>query len=274
MSVRPLGTMIAFGYPTLSVQSELDLAESIGAFILEILPDWKSYPNPRLLRRAASDRGFQLRSAHGCWGGQSIKARRVDLGSTDPLVHRESVDDLWRCIDWLEAAGGTHLVVHPGGLSDPDESQQRRDQLGRGLLELGDHASGGGIVICVENMPQGVFPGCMMVELHELLVDLAHPALALALDTGHAHMSVNAVSETVAAGSLLATTHVHDNDGRRDSHDPPGWGTVPWADWIRALDEIGYEGPVVLECIRQIRENPSRYRRDVVEPLLAGSAGS
>ena len=41
-------------------------------------------------------------------------------------------------------------------------------------------------------------------------------------------MTSSAAEETLAAGSLLATTHVHDNNGRQDSHDPPGYGTVDW----------------------------------------------
>src|SRR4051812_25854776 len=105
---RLLGTMITYGYPRLSLQSELDLAEYLGADVVEILPDWRVFPDPLELRMIAADRGMAVWSAHGCWGGQTIAASRVDLGSTDPAVWGESVDDLRRCIDWLEAAGGTH----------------------------------------------------------------------------------------------------------------------------------------------------------------------
>ena len=89
-------------------------------------------------------------------------------------------------------------------------------------LKLAEHARGSGVIVCVENMPPGVHPGSRMAELAELLVELDHPHLALALDTGHANLTATAAEETRAAGSLLATTHVHDNDGRQDSHEPPG----------------------------------------------------
>ena len=88
-------------------------------------------------------------------------------------------------------------------------------------------------MICVENMPPGVHPGSRMADLAALLVELAEPGLALALDTGHANLGEGVVHETVAAGSLLATTHVHDNNGRQDSHLPPGHGTIDWAAWGR-----------------------------------------
>ena len=102
--------------------------------------------------------------------------------------------------------------------------------------------------------------------------ELDHPQLALALDTGHANLTASAAEETLAAGSLLATTHVHDNNGRQDSHEPPGHGTVDWAGWGRALDQIGYGGPILLECIRFLRHNRSSYRPEVLAGLVGATA--
>src|SRR5438067_1949459 len=65
---RILGTMITYGYPGISLESEIDLAAAIGASVLEILPDWKSFPDSVLLRRVVDDRGLTIHSAHGCWG--------------------------------------------------------------------------------------------------------------------------------------------------------------------------------------------------------------
>ena len=126
MPERSLGTMITYGYSTISLASELDLAEKIGAEVLEILPLWRDFPDPHSLKASVADRGLAIHSAHGCWGGQAISAEWVDLGHLEPAGHRQSVDDLKRCVDWLAAAGGTYLVVHPGGLSLPDHRDARR----------------------------------------------------------------------------------------------------------------------------------------------------
>jgi len=265
---RVLGTMIVYGFPRVRLDADLDLAQWMGAEVLEVLPLWKDLPDPPGLRRAVADRGLILHSAHGCWGGMSILAPRVDLGSTDPAVHEASVDDLRRCVDWLAEAGGRVLVIHPGGLSDPDEGDARRDALGRGLTALADHALGTGIVVAVENMPPGVHPGSRTADLAELVRELNRPELGLTLDVAHAHISADAASETLAAGRLLTTTHVHDTDGRRDSHHPPGHGTIDWPSWFAALDAIGYEGPIVLECIKMIRENRSSYRPEILAPFI------
>jgi sugar phosphate isomerase/epimerase len=270
VSQRALGTMIIYGFDRVDLDDELDLAESLGASLLEILPLWTTLPDPASLARRVASRGFSIHSAHAAWGGQTIRARRVDLGSTDPATHEESINDLTHCVDWLAAAGGKCLVVHPGGLSDPDEQEHRRAALAHGLLRLADNARGQGVLICVENMPPGVHPGSRMTDLAALLRELAHPHLALALDTGHANLGEGLAHETQAAGSLLATTHVHDNDGRQDSHLPPGHGTIDWAGWGTSLDSIGYAGPIVLECIKHLRADPESYR----PAALAGVSSS
>jgi sugar phosphate isomerase/epimerase len=254
---RRLGTMVAYGFATVDFLADLSLARRLGARVLEILPDWRILPDPCRLRRLVSDAGLSIHSAHGCWGGQTIHAARVDLGACEATVHRASVSDVKRCIDWLAEAGGTCLVVHPGGLSEADEAHARRDALGRGLIALADHAHGTGVILCVENMPPGVHPGSRMLELNALIAELGRPELALALDTGHAHISADTPGETRAAGGLLRTTHVHDNVGRQDTHLPPGLGTIDWPAWLAALDAIDYRGPVLLECIRQLRNDPA-----------------
>lgn len=252
---RSLGTMVVHGATRDVLDGDLAIAESLGARTLEVLPDWRDLPDPAALRRRLSERGFQLHSAHGCWGGaRTIRARRIDLGETDP--EGAGLDDLRRCLDWLAEAGGTYLVIHPGGLSDPARFEARRAALLGHLAALADHAQGTGLVACVENMPPGVHPGSRMADLAAIVAELNRPEIALALDTGHAHIAESLTIATQAAGPLLRTTHVHDNDGRQDSHAPPGLGTIDWDAWIPALDAIGYTGPIMLECIRHLRERP------------------
>lgn len=264
---RPLGTMIAYGFAAGDVGVDLEIASRLGASVLEILPDWRAFPDPKPLRARVAAAGLTVHSTHGCWGGQSILAPRVDLGDPNPHTHTASVEDLKRCVDWLADLGGTCLVIHPGGLSNPDQRDERRDALTRGLITLADHARGTGVVLCVENMPPGVHPGSRMAEIVAVVAAIARDNVALALDTGHAHISATLRGETLDAGRLLRTTHVHDNDGRQDSHQPPGLGSIDWEDWVNALDSISYTGPVMLECIRHLRRHPDTLTADLLERL-------
>lgn len=253
---RPLGTMIAYGFAGGELAVDLAVAQRLAASVVEVLPDWRGRPPAALLRQQVADAGLAVHSAHGCWGDQSIRAPRVDLGAPDPTTSRGSINDLQACIDWLAEAGGTCLVVHPGGLSDPKVAEARRAALTRGLHVLAGHAKGTGVVLCVENMPPGVWPGSRMADLASIVAAIGQPEVALALDTGHAHLAATPAGETLDANGRLRTTHVHDNDGRQDSHLPPGLGSLDWPAWLSALDAIGYEGPVMLECIRHLRKHP------------------
>ncbi len=66
---------------------------------------------------------------------------------------------------------------------------------------------------------------------------------------------------------MLRTTHVHDNDGRQDTHLPPGLGTLDWPAWLEALDAIDYRGPILLECIRHLRNDPASLNDALLERL-------
>src|SRR5205807_2265960 len=121
---------------------------------------------------------------------------------------------------------------------------------------------------CVENMPPGVHPGSRMADLAELVAELDQPELALALDTGHAQLNASPHEETLATGGLLRTTHVHDNNGRQDTHEPPGLGTIDWNAWVEALDSVGYRGPIMLECIRHLRQSPESLNETLLALLV------
>ena len=56
MAVRPLGTMIIYGFPGRELDPELDIAVDIGASLLEILPDWSRLPDPLVVRDRAAAR--------------------------------------------------------------------------------------------------------------------------------------------------------------------------------------------------------------------------
>ncbi len=248
--------MIAFGFPDTPLAGEFELAHRLGASCLEILPDWSNLKDPHPLRLQAADQNLAIHSVHGCFGMRRIRGGSVDLASLDPHARQDSVDNIRQCVDWSVAVGARFLVVHPGNLSDESDTTARSASLAVSLIELADHSRGSNLTLCVENMPPGVHPGNQMADLARIVGEVAHPEVALALDTGHAHIVSSAAQETLATGTDLRTVHVHDNDGRRDIHLPPGHGTVDWPAWRESLDRVGYQGPIMLECIRHLRRFP------------------
>jgi sugar phosphate isomerase/epimerase len=266
--------MVAYGFERGHLATDLVIAQQLKALFVEILPDWRRLPDPKTARRQVEDAGLRVHSVHGCWGGQSIKALRVDAAATDEHSRSASVDDLRRCLDWLYASGGRCLIVHPGVLSESETQAERRQALATSLRELVQHARPLDALICVENMPPGVHPGSEMSALSSLIAELNDPHIRLALDTGHAHISATTIGETAAAGQYLASTHVHDNMGKSDVHLPPGLGTIDWRALTVALNEVDYRGPIMLECIRYLREQPDCIDDSLLARLRLLTGGS
>ena len=162
--------MITYGYTGVRLEAELDLAQRLGAEVLEILPDWRALPDAGVVRRAVADRGLSIHSAHGCWGGMAIKASRVDLGETDPAVSRR-VGGRSETMHRLASRSRRHL---PGSTS--------RRPFVRWSLEARGALPGTRTGSSWLTMPRaagwssasktcrpGVHPGSLMGELFELL---------------------------------------------------------------------------------------------------------
>ena len=81
------------------------------------------------------------------------------------------------------------------------------------------------------------------------LIDaIKSPAIGLNLDPSHLFPMgelPNMVAYEVA--DRIFHTHISDNDGQTNAHWRPGKGKVDWRAFLRALRDIGYDGPLSLE---------------------------
>ncbi|MDO5370178.1 sugar phosphate isomerase/epimerase [Paracoccus sp. (in: a-proteobacteria)] len=87
----------------------------------------------------------------------------------------------------------------------------------------------------------------------ELVRSFGSKAVALSVDTGHAHF-MNGVGQAPPvdffirrAGDLLQHVHLHDGDGNADRHWRVGDGSIPWAAVFRALSEAPAMPRLILE---------------------------
>jgi len=253
----PLGTMVVYGFAPRPLRGQLDLARGLGATHLELYVNWKADPDPVRVREGAAAAGLVVHSVHAAWGTETVAAPRIDLGDVHPTRRTASVQDVGHCLDWSAQAGAGHLVVHPGVASSPDQADARRACLVDSLACLADRRAAGHVRLCIENMPPGVWPGSRMQDLLEVVESVGSEQVGLCLDTGHAHVQDGVVEAVRQASPRLWTTHVHDNNGKRDQHLLPGYGTLDWEAWRRALVEVGYRGVLMLECLAHFRADPS-----------------
>ena len=159
-----------------------------------------------------------------------------------------------------------YLIQHLG--YDQDEYDEHRlDAAFSSLEELNSFARARGVEILLENIPN-VFASAQ--RLTEFL-RMTHLNLGFCFDTGHANLLGSVEDEFQIMLERIRSTHVHDNDGKRDSHLFPlhsEGGTIQWGrvmDQFRAHSE---QFPLVLE-LKEVAdmEHPFQEAQQVFEKL-------
>jgi D-psicose/D-tagatose/L-ribulose 3-epimerase len=148
--------------------------------------------------------------------------------------------------------GAPYFVIHcimPFGENNPEHKEELWQMNVEYFSRLCKVAEEVGVTICFENLPFTSLPLSRWNETLEFVRLMNTPTMKMCLDTGHASVYGDSPADAVRAigKDLLATLHVHDNDGHGDLHWRPGEGVIDWADFTKALHEIGFEGCVSLE---------------------------
>jgi sugar phosphate isomerase/epimerase len=114
--------------------------------------------------------------------------------------------------------------------------------LRRVIEQMADDAAERNIRLVVE------FPATLSAEAIVDLIEACEGApVGVCLDMGHAHMAGDAADTIETLSGYIATTHLHDNNGREDSHRPPFAGSVDWPATLMAMWKTGYSGHGIVE---------------------------
>jgi sugar phosphate isomerase/epimerase len=223
---------------------------------------------------------------------------RVVLHAPDGLcLGREPDDRAFAGLLELAIACAAEAVVYHGACHpvavgvEADRVEDRLLAEERALRRFADRAEDAGVVIAVENLAPA-YPGPPLLCHAPLLVrDLVRrigsPAVGLAFDLGHAHVTGQLAGDAlldllVCASDEIVLFHVHDNLGVRhgpgtppgilplalDLHMPPGRGSLPW----RAVAPLlsAHAAPLVLEVVPGQRPDPQRLATVSAELLARG----
>jgi sugar phosphate isomerase/epimerase len=184
------------------------------------------------------------------------------LGDFDDGRRRAAIDALRAQLDGIAALGG-HGVITPAAWGmftrrlppfeePPRTPEQDREVLREGLAELGGH---GGAVLLFE--PLNRYEDHMVntvAQAAELVRDL--PGVRILADTYHMNIEEDDPCEALrGAGDLLGAVHLSDSNRHQ-----PGTGHVPFAEIVRTLRDIGFDGVLSVEC--RLRGEPEQAVRD------------
>jgi sugar phosphate isomerase/epimerase len=216
------------------------------------------------LREWLSDTRLQLHSIHapvtegirnGRWVGSFSNASGDDARRKAAIAETEAA---------LRVAGQIpygYLVVHLGmpsaeQLPAPLDSARGALNVSKGgdnqaaaarrsVEEIVDLARAVNVRVALEVIPNPLSSAAALVTLIE--EDLDGIDAGICLDYGHAHMMGDLGEAIELVGGHLLTTHVHDNNGRRDDHLLPFGGNINWDTAIVETQKIGYDGVMMLE---------------------------
>ncbi|MDX1663001.1 MAG: sugar phosphate isomerase/epimerase family protein, partial [Candidatus Promineifilaceae bacterium] len=191
----------------------------------------------------------------------------VAMGPDRDLIHPElpirdnGAQYIRDAVDATSALGGTNLVgpiyaaVGRTWRTTPEERQREIDLLVDQLRKLAAYADAQGVVLCLE--PLNRFETSFM-NLAEQAVEVVervdHPSCKIMLDTFHMNIEEKSPGDAIrTAGTHLKHVHSCEND-----RGTPGSGNVLWDDVAAALNEIGYDGPVVIESFTDKVESIAR----------------
>ena len=154
------------------------------------------------------------------------------------------------CIDMAEqlgsraVAGPFYSAVGRCWRQTSEERAQDVERLAETLHALGDYAADRGIALAIETLNRFETSFLNTTEQALALVErIDHPDVGLCLDLFHLGIEEKSPADAIrAAGAHLKHVQVAEND-----RGTPGTGHLPWADVAAALQEVGYDGPVVIE---------------------------
>ncbi|WP_416956565.1 sugar phosphate isomerase/epimerase family protein [Nocardioides sp. T5] len=162
----------------------------------------------------------------------------------------DTQDYLRACIDF--AAGiGARAVCGPFYAStgrvwrmDADQRQAAYDDLRTHLAPVVDHAAAQGVRLGIE--PLNRYETSLLNTVDQALTalePLLGEGLGLALDSYHLNIEERSSADAVrAAGQHLAHVQVCGSD-----RGAPGGDQTDWPALVSALEEVGYDGPLVIE---------------------------
>ena len=178
---------------------------------------------------------------------EQVKARRLEM-----------VDEIKRALEISEVIPFRYLIQHMG-VGGEEFDLRKFDAAFSALEELKLFARARGVEVLLENIPNELSSATRLQQFQEL----THIRLNYVFDTGHAHMGAGVEHEFNLMKDKIRSTHVHDNNGRDDSHLFPlmsEGGTVDWKKTMSLLRSRGDQYPLLLE----LKDTP-----EFAQPLTA-----
>ena len=176
--------------------------------------------------------------------------RKLDVSSMDEAVRRDGVAFMKKMIEGIREMGGGMVggtvhsywpAVFPEGM---DSKEPILAQSLKSMRELAPFAEDRGVTLNIEVINR--FEQFLVNDVREAVAyveAIGNPACRILLDTFHMNIEEDSIGDAIRyAGKHLASLHLGETNRKL-----PGMGRMPWAEIRKALDDIKFTGPLVME---------------------------
>jgi len=241
MDLDRIGISTAAFFPGRLTEDALTAGAELGFRVVEVFLQAEAEYTPRfgaLLERRRRALGLRIHSLH-------LYATFFDLWSTYPRRAREIRDRFKRTLEVADRVGAQALTWH--GLRYGLENPRLVEAFFEGARWAGGQAEAAGVTLCIENVSW-----CYLRDREHV-----HAMRRADLPVGFTFDGFQALESGVepealvrAMGDRLTTVHLSDFLAEGARHLPPGEGEMDWVALMRALQEVEYDGPLILETAR------------------------
>ena len=193
----------------------------------------------------------------------------ISISMSDPLVYQRSLDYYFRALDCAEALESPHMqmVTGPGFLCDSHEEDFKRAE--EAMYRIVKVAEKKGISIYLENDPNTSVRNSD--DVMRMIRSIGSPCLEGLIDTNGIYNSKEDFTYAVEnMGAHLKHLHFIDFKEPDGYCLIPGTGDLPMEDYLRILDEHGFEGTFTPELWgNTYSDDPDSAMRKCMEFLRA-----
>ena len=174
---------------------------------------------------------------------------------TEPVKSKRllMVEEIKRALDIAEVIPFRYLIQHLG-VSNEEYDERKIEAAFTALEEINLFARERGVEVLLENIPNQLSSAERLISF----LEQTHLKMNFCLDVGHANMKEGVSTAYTILKGRIRSTHLHDNNGKEDSHLWPFFsdgGSIDWKAAMALLRSGAGDYPLLLE-LREFPEFP------------------
>lgn len=212
--------------------------------------DYHDAGSIRSLREWLHHSGLELHSVHAPITDSLVNdqwGRIYSTATRNDAARRAAIHEVEAALGIATEIRFKFLVVHLGVpvAQNPAADDNNLDAVIRSIEEIHRMTEPLGIQVALEVMGNDLSTPWALMNILDQATDGA--TLGVCMDVGHAHLLGDTAEAIETTSEYLVTTHIHDNQRRRDDHLVPFEGSINWPAAVMAFEKIGYDGILMYE---------------------------